>query len=251
MNIEQYQELKGITLSEEQYPQYEAWLRRANALLWDKLGWKAETPDYINIAGATKTECPCEIDQEDLNEAPQLRGQARVYPVILKEPNLFVDPFTKVHDVYICKVEPEGRRIISDNNSVVILKKVEQWSPAYFSDTFGKYIKKCQGCCGCSMGCINGCRNCINILVDADWVNKDNMPDDLLYLIMDYMDWLEAGGATAAALNIRAESVTGHSVSYGDRGTGGSWNPYSDPSAENLLLKYAGPYGSIKRRFFS
>lgn len=251
MTPELYQQLTGVTIPESQLPQYTAWINRANAILWDKLGWTVPTEDYITIAGKTKTDCPCEIDRDNLDPAPQIRGQARVYPVNIKEPNVLTDPFTKVHAVYLCKVEPEGRRIMSENNSVVITKTVENWSPAYFSNALGKYIRKCMGLSACLCSGIEGCKDCINVLVDADWVSAENMPDDLLWLIVDYVEWLKGGGATNAALNLTSESVTGHSVSYGKGVRDGTFNPYNDPANENILLKYSGPYGSVKRFYFS
>ena len=163
-----YETLTGNKVPVNQIPQYKAWGRRAVRTLENKLGWQLERPSYINVLGVSPHGCNCDMAVDKLLPAPTQRGQYRTFNYNLKEPFVFTDPFTKIHNVYICRIEPEGRFITSDNNDVVILKKVQKYTPRYFTDDFGKYIQACEEMTACQNMCENGCTKCSAILVDAD-----------------------------------------------------------------------------------
>lgn len=239
-----YQNLTGKTVPEAMVPQYKAWGRRAIRALENKLGWQFTRSEYINVLGCSPQGCNCDVVAEKLRPAPVQRGQYRVFSYDSKQPFVATDPFLKVHNVYICRVEPEGRFITSENNDVVILKKIEKYAPRYFSDDFGKFIQACDEMTVCQEACDSGCTKCSAILVDADWLNYTNMPDELGFMICDYMDWMANGGVSNRGIS--SEKVDGHEVSYGN-----NWmqtEPYTNSNDLAIIQQYAGPYGMANRR---
>ena len=241
--IQLYQDLTGKKIPESQLPIYQAWANRAIKELEGKLGWSFETPSPVNILGCTKGGCDCDIDVSKLAEAPEVKGSCRFFSFSSKQPFVHTDPFTKVHAVYLCRVEPEGINITSNDGDVVILKKIEKFAPRYFSGTFGKYIQACQEMTICQQMCNQDCTNCTALLLDADWLTLENVPDELLYLICDYIDWMATGGQ--ANRGLKSESVDGHSVSYRDLK---DTLPYLNPSDATVIQLYAGPYGMVGRK---
>lgn len=241
--IDLYQTLTGKTIPESQQPQYIAWGRRAIRELENKLGWSFDDLSSVNILGKTQGGCNCDVDVSKLADAPEVKGSCRFFNFDSRQPYVHIDPFMKVHAVYLCRVEPEGRNIATNDGDVVILTKIEKFSPRYFNNTFGKHIKACEEMTICQQMCNEDCTNCSALLVDADWLSADNIPDELGYLLCDYIDWMEGGGA--ANRNLKSESVDGHSVGYGD------WQnsePYINPSDAAIIGVYVGPYGMVDRK---
>lgn len=238
-----YQELNGKKIPPAQEEIYKAWVKRAIIELENKLGWSFEPSVNINVLGCTKGGCDCDVDVSQLVEAPECKGSYRFFSFNSKQPFVLTDPFTKVHAVYLCKVEPEGVKITSADNDVVILKKIEKFAPRYFNSTFGKYIQACNEMSICQARCNADCTDCSALLLDADWINLDNIPDELLYLMCDYIDWMAAGGN--ANRGLKSESVDGHSVSYRDLK---ETLPYVNPSDAAIIQLFAGPYGMVDRK---
>lgn len=241
--IEIYQNLTGKKIPTTQLPQYQAWALRAVKELENKLGWSLDPAVSVNIIGSTKNGCECDIDVSQLAKAPEVKGSCRFFSFSTKQPFVHTDPFTKIHAVYLCKVEPEGLKITTNDNDVVVLTKIVKFAPKYFNAQFGKYIQSCAEMTICQEVCNADCTNCSALLVDADWLTIDNLPDELAYLICDYIDWMSNGGP--ANRGLRSESVDGHSVSYRD------WKetvPYLNPSDSAIILLYAGPYGMVDRK---
>lgn len=243
--IELYQKLTGKIIPPTQTEQYKAWAFRAVRELENKLGWSFKSTETINVLGCTRGGCGCEcdIDVDKLDDAPTQKGSYRFFSFDAKQPFVHTDPFTKVHAVYLCRVEPEGKKITTNNNEVVILKKIEKFAPRYFNASFGKYIQACNEMSICQQMCETDCTDCAALLLDADWLDVDNVPDELLFLICDYIDWMASGGQ--ATRGIRSESVDGHSVSYRD------WAqsvPYINQSDITIIQLFAGPYGMVDRK---
>lgn len=242
--VEIYQEYTGVTVPRNLIPQYRAWGRRAIRALESKLGWQFESTVNINVAGVNPGGCNCDTNRNNLLPAPSQRGTYRVFNFSDKQPFVFVDPFTKIHAVYICRIEPEGRFVQSDDNDVVILQQVDKFAPKYFNGTFGKYIESCEEINSCSASCERGCTECTAILVDADWISNENAPDEVVYMICDYIDWMANGGV--ASRNVESETVDGHSVKYG--GDSLASEPYQNPSDLAIIQQYVGPYGMANRK---
>lgn len=239
-----YQTMTGNTVPTAQIPQYTAWGRRAIRELENKLGWQFDRTAYINVLGVSPSGCNCDVAESALKPAPTQRGQYRAFNFNEKQPFVMTDPFIKIHNVYICRIEPEGRFITSDNNDVVILKQIEKYSPRYFNNEFGKSIQSCEEMTACQRACEGGCTKCSALLVDADWCSTSNAPDELKYLICDYMDWMANGGV--ATRNVKSESVDGHTVQYGNDGV--KIEPYENSTDSVIIKQYAGPYGMADRK---
>ena len=238
-----YKNLTGKTIPVNLEPQYEAWGKRAIVEIENKLGWSFSGVSNINVLGCSPNGCDCDIDVSKLTEAPKKRGEYRVFNFSDKQPFAWTDPFKKVHAVYLCRVEPEGINIKTNSGDVVILKQIKDFAPRYFSADFGKYIKACQEMTLCQQLCEQSCTECTALLVDADWMTGDDLPNELGYLICDYMDWMAEGGP--ANRTLKSESVDGHSVSYAD------WReaePLINPSDAAIIALYTGPYGMVDRK---
>lgn len=219
---------------------YSGYFKRAILALQARLGWQLEGNSKVELLGVNPGGCDCEIDLTKLDDAPKVEGKLRVYNFDAKLPNAPVDPFTQVHAVYICKNEPTG----SKENEVVILKRITDFQPVYFNSDYGKYIKACRTMLMCSSRCAASCTQCTSLLVDANWTEYPKLPQDLMFLLCDYVNWLAEGGIANSA--ITSESVDGHSVSYGNRK---EWlTPFDTPDAVAIIGDFVGPYGNVNRR---
>ena len=243
--ITKYQTLTGKIVPEALGPQYQAWGNRAVIELQSKLGWSFSGVSNVNVLGCSPSGCDCDIDISKLTEAPEKRGEYRFYSFSDKQPYAMVDPFKKINAVYLCRVEPEGRNISTNNGDVVILKKIDKFAPRYFNADFGKFIKACKEMSLCQQFCERSCTECTALLVDGDWLGAEDLPDELWYLICDYMDWMAEGGASNR--NLETEKVDGHEVSYGE-----AWHlmePFTNPSAAEIIALYTGPYGMVDKKY--
>lgn len=241
--IKLYQASTGKTIPEHLLPIYKAWAQRAVFELENKLGWSLSGVSNVNVLGCSPNGCNCDIDASTLTEAPEQRGTYRFYSFENKQPYVMTDPFTKIHAVYLCRVEPEGPKIKSETGDVVILGNIKDFAPRYIDPKFGKFIKSCHEMTVCQQFCNNDCLNCTALLIDGDWATIDNLPDELVYLLCDYIDWMATGGPQNRGL--RRESVDGHAVGYGD------WRliePYYNPANAAIIQLYAGPYGMVDRK---
>ena len=244
--IIEYEKYKGKKISPLQLEQYKAWAARAIRELENRLGWPFSPEGTVTVLGQTKYGCECDVDKSSLAPAPTPRGVYRFFSFNTKQPFAIVSPFAKIYAVYLCRVEPEGKKITSNKNEVVILQKINNFAPRYFNNRFGKYIQSCNDeVSACQERCNSDCTTCATLLVDAEWLDFNNVPDELLYMIFDYIDWMAGGGY--ANRGIKSESVDGHSVSYSS-----DWKettPYVNPSDAQIIALYAGPYGSVDRKF--
>lgn len=240
-----YTEKTGKIIPESQKAQYEAWGRRAIAMLESKLGWPLAGGGNTEVIGVSKHGCSCEkVDYkpEDLEPAPEAIGDLRILPMNKELMNLPIDPFKSVYRVYLARsirsTEPSSKQ------KSVILKEVTKFEPK-FHGMFGRFLEGCQKVSPCSETCNNDCKNCVSILVDANWVTINDLPDDIIYILCDYIDWVAEGGLSSR--NIQSEEVDGHKVSYGDAAN--NISPFE--TAENLaiILDYAGPFGRISRKY--
>lgn len=240
-----YQNLTGKVIPETQVEQYKLLGKRAIRALENKLGWQFDRPDYINVLGVSNKGCNCEIDFDDLSEAPEKVGQYREFSFSNKDSYIWVDPFKKINAVYLCRVNPEGIYEHTTMQDVVILGKINHYSATYFTGDFGKYVQSCKEMGACQDLCGNSCKKCTRLLIDAEWVTSADLPDDLLYLICDYIDWLANGGISGRG--VKKETVDGHSVEYSNEG---AWiEPYNNPVNKAIIDMYTGPFGMVNRQF--
>lgn len=241
-----YVDSYGGTIPTGQEKIYQSYFSRAISALQNKLGWQLAGESVISVLGVSPSGCDCDVSPDYLDPAPPIKGQYRVFNFNKKAPNVLVDPFTKVHSVYICKNEPEGQYITSANNEVIILKRITNYTPKYFMGDYGKYIQSCPEMKACANVCGEDCTSCTSLLIDADWVAYPNIPQDFLFLLCDYLEWLRDGGIANAA--ITSESVDGHSVAYGKKDI--YFTPFDTPDALAIIGDFAGPFGKLNRQHY-
>lgn len=229
MNLKEYEKLTGVIIPVEKRPYYEAQIQRVRAKLETLLGYTLEPQNLYIELGKTQQECIC----PDIPESSKLllpdsiRGTLKVFPYNSKDKFLHTDPFYEVYNVKLGKV--------LENRQIVTYKTFENFTAQYMQNGIGNHIEKCQTCfCNCD------CKDCVQLIVDADWVDfteDEPLPDDLLYLWCDMVDFYGD-----QYRNIKSESVDGHSWSKGDIKA-----PEEEKTALLLLRRYAGPFGSIIR----
>lgn len=237
--LTKYAEYKGIQLTDVNRPTLEAFLKRAISVLETKLGYSLSEGSNEEVIGVSKHGCDCNMkDTTDLDEAPEPVGAYRTAPFDKRLPFQRVDAFTTVNAVYV------GKRTES-TSELVILKQITNFQPSFRSNGIGNYIRGCSKN-PCAITCGNTCGDCVVLIVDANWMTLDNLPEELLYMIFDFMDWMEQGGYSNGGIS--SESVDGHSVSYGE------WNkrgltPYDDASNQVILSNYIGAFGNTSRQY--
>ncbi len=236
MNIEKYQELTGITVESSNISLVEAQIRRTKSILESKLGYtltknKASTNQYEELGIAT-TDCIFQgfiTDNNDLelSAADEVQGSYRLFPYNKADKFFFVDPFTKVYKVKLVFVksgnEPNGiTHKVFDDGKIRMHKE----------GVITKYIERCPEClCSCA------CDNCVQLAVDAEWLNEECLPDDLLYIWADMVTYY-----TDCKRNIKSETLGPHSYTKET-----VVEPENVPESIAILTKYAGPNGSITR----
>lgn len=220
----------GITIPESKRTYYEAQILRVQSKLETMLGFTLKATHIYKELGKTQVDCVCpDVPQSSKLLPPdEVKGIIKIFPYNYKDKFLMVDPF---HEVYAVKL---GK--VTENKEFITFKTFENITKQYMSQGIGKYIEKCQTCfCDCN------CKDCVQLIVDADWVDFTNeesdIPDDLLYLWCDMINYY-----ADPAKDIKSESVDGHSWSKGDVTA-----PEEQLLNKLLLQRYAGPYGSITR----
>lgn len=229
MNIEIYERLTGKTVPESKRTFFEAQLRRAQSKLETLLGYTLTPKALYTELGKSQVECVCpDIPQSSaLLPADSVRGIIKVFPYNSKDKYLHIDPFNDVYSVKLVRVE--------SNRQFITYKTFDNFTKQYMSNGIGNHIEKCETCfCNCD------CKDCVQLAVDADWVDLDDeeLPDDLLYLLCDMADYYGDPDK-----DIQSESVDGHSWSRkSDRKA-----PEEEADAQLMLRRYAGPFGSVIR----
>lgn len=220
----------GITIPESKRSYYTAQIKRVQTKLESLLGFTLKAKHIYTELGKSQVECVCpDIPQsQSLLPPDEVKGIIKVFPYNFKDKFLHIDPFIDVYNVKLGKV--------TEDKKFITFKTFEHFTKHFMTQGIGKYVEKCQNCfCDCE------CKDCIQLIVDADWVDftddESDIPDDLLYLWCDMINyWADPDK------DIKSESVDGHSWSRGDISA-------PEELIENKLIldKYAGPYGSVIR----
>lgn len=224
MNLEKYQELTGKVIPATKVAYYTAQIKRVQSKLETFLGFTLTPKALYKELGKSQVECVCPDIPEpsSLLPADEPKGIIKVFPYNHKDKYLHIDPFQDVYSVKLVKV--------LDNRDFVTYKTFETFTEQYMTQGIGKYIEKCETCfCNCD------CKDCVQLAVDGKWLALPDLPDDLLYLWCDMIDYYADPNK-----DIKSESVDGHSWSKGDLTA-----PEATDEAKLLLARYAGPYGSI------
>ncbi len=235
MTIEKYQELSGITLPQSRIAAVTAQIRRTRNMLETMLGYslKKEIENFYEEKGkATNEFSLCgfirDINEATLDAPDEVIGSYRLFDYNAKDVNFKVDPFTQVHAVKLVFVkigdEPNGITHKTFDDDLVRVHKTGKIS---------KYIERCRECF-CSCQCKNAC---VQLAVDADWLNEDCLPEDLLYVWVDMVTYYGN-----CKVDIKRETLGTHTYEKFDR------KPAEEVTGNLAVLKrYAGPNGSLSR----
>lgn len=235
MDIDLYQELTGTTVESENIAAYTAQIRRTRSILESMLGYsldkKKASINHYEEAGKAKVECPfrgliSDIDELELDPADAVLGSYRLFPYNRHDPYFEVDPYTKVYAVKLVFLKTGG----DDTNGIT--HKTFDTGKVRIQKTgnISKYIERCKEClCTCE------CDECVQLAVDADWLNENCLPEELLYVWADMVDYyMDPKG------DIVSETLGTHSYK---REIGKA--PEEMDVNIKIIQKYAGPNGSV------
>lgn len=224
MTIEDYEKFTGVKVPANKVDFIKAQIERAKAKLETLLGYTLEPSHIYNELGKSQVDCSCpDIPHTGKLLPPdEVQGIVKIFPYNSKDKFFMVDPFINVYSVKLVTV--------MEDYNYVTQKTFEYVTTKYGRDGIGKYIEKCKTCiCECI------CQDCVQLAVDADWITE--LPMDLMYLWCDMVDYYADCGR-----NIKSESVDGHSWTKDN-----TIAPEETKESMILLLRYAGPYGSVAR----
>lgn len=232
MNIEQYELLTGKIIPDNKRAFYMAKIKRVQNTLETLLGYTLEPSHLYTELGKTKQECVCPDTSQTsgLLPADPVKGIIKIFPYHASDKFLHIDPYLDVYKVKLVRV--------LENRQFITYKTFDNFNKQYMREGIGNFIERCSTCfCECSCEC----KDCVQLAVDADWIDftdeNSDIPDDLLYLWCDMVDYY-----ADPYKDIKSESVDGHSWSKGDLEA-----PEKSEAAILLLSRYAGPYGQIIR----
>jgi hypothetical protein len=248
MNVELYTVLTGRTYATDEHRFIDAQIKRAKRQLESLLGFTLD-PDLVNKnfyneTGKTLIECSCPNVTDTLLDPDIVVGAYRLYSYNALDEYLHIDPFYEIFKVKLVRF---------DGADGITVKEFTEFTPIYKED-WGKYIEVCDDCCFCTL--CEDCTDCLQLAVDADWAFPNTadstigdssvggtvtaIPDDLLYVWCDLTDYLVGGKE-----NIKSESIGSHSYTKFDKDS----SPLDKLENKQVLAKYAGPKGSMAKRF--
>lgn len=221
MDTDKYAELTGLTVAAADTTRYTAMIRRTKAKLEMLLGYSLNPKDIYTELGKTDTECACpDVDITTLEEADDVEGVYKLFKYNELDKFLHVDPYKTLYKVKLVYIHSE--------QDFVTVKTLDEAKAHLTRQGIGKYIERCESCfCTCE------CDGCVQLAVDADWL--DCYPDDLLYLWIDMIDY-----QLDCTKDLKSQSVNGESWTK-DKVTA----PEDLPDNIQLLKQYAGPAGTV------
>lgn len=230
MTIEKYEELTGRRVPESQQTLITAQLNKSRIILESLLGYsllksKASENQYEEL-GISRNECSYD-DGDELNDPDEVEGSYRLFPYNEHDEFLPVDPYTKIYKVKLVRIKTGG-----DENGITIRTFTDDQVSEYSKGGFSKYIKRCQTCF-----CLCDCTNCVQLAVDAEWVNESCLPEELNML------WADMGAYYAdCKKDLKSETLGSHSYTKFDKGAPELWIQNI-----SIIKKYAGPNGTVNR----
>lgn len=249
MDLAKYEELTGTTVSESDKKRVNANIRRVNAKLESLLGYSLSDSKnfYKEELGKVQFQggypyYPINVDK--LLPADEQEGDYRLFYYNPVDPYIPIDPAKNVYHVKLVQSlnEDEFATIMDLNNFA--------WKN---SRNFGKFIHKENGWFNWSWynWLMNELGNGTGLLVavDADWLNCNNMPQDLAFLWADMVSYYSDENYSVSG-SLKSESVTGHSWTRANAGGGKGEDlaPQDTTEASKLLKQFAGPNGTAKAR---
>lgn len=250
MDLAKYQELTGTTVATGDVARYTAVIRRANGLLESALGYSLSAQKNLDKQELGKVQFNGAYPYYPTSEAVLLpadtnvEGAYRMFNYNDSDLYLMTDPFRNVYHVKLVQARTDDEFVtIWDLNDFTVKN----------SRKFGKFIQrqttwfnwKWYGFLVSQLGNGTG----LLLAVDGDWLDCNNMPDDLKYLWADMVTYYSSDSISVTG-NIKSESVNGHSytLSNAGGGRGVDLSPEQSDAGLRILKQYAGPNGTYATR---
>lgn len=231
MNIDKYSELTGVTVDESDEALIKAQIRRTKSILENMLGYslnkKKASENQYEEAGKTISDFDDILS--DLAPADDVVGSYRLFSYNEKDIYLPVDPYTEIHVAKLVVSKPGAKP-----NGVTVQTFSATESLEYVENGIKKYLLNNDHChrifaCYCS-------HYNVQLAVDADWLNEDCLPEDLMYVWADMVTYY-----SDEKKDIKSETLATHSYTKQTLG-----RPEELSESLKIIQKYAGPNGSVK-----
>lgn len=219
MNITEYQELSGISVVSKDVDRVTATISKTQKILEGMLGYSLDTRDTneYNEIGKTITECPCDINLDNLSAPDSVEFAYRLFTYREDDKYLFIDPATVIYAVKLVKdgvtvktLDPDDYRAHFKNGLVKFIERRKLW---------------------CDVEC-----EFVQLAVDAEWAFEE-VPDDLSYIWADMITYY-----SDLNKDIKSQVLGTHSYTKFD-----SKEPESKIQSLSIIKKYVGPNGSLNR----
>lgn len=237
MDLDTYTELTGNVVDPEDIVAVTAQIRQCKSILEGMLGYtldkkKAGINQYFE-KGIAKVQCPfrgliSDLSNLELDPPDDVIGSYRLFPYNKSDKLFEVDPFTKLYKVKLVFLQSGD---IDDNG---ITHKVFSDGKIRIHKTgnVSKYIERCNECiCTCN------CDNCVQLAIDADWLNESCLPEELMYvwaeMVENYVD---------PSRDILEETLGTHRYKRAE-----SKPVETLDETLKIISKYAGPNGSVNQ----
>lgn len=226
-----------MTVPASQEARVKAVIRRTQARLEALLGYTLRPKNLYTELGKVQFEgfLPMLNELDNLIDPDEEEGVYKLFSYNEVDRYFLTDPFTNVYAVKLVMPLNDGEFVtVTDLDNVVakygrdgISKTIERHYEWFTWEWYRSYVYSYAS---------NGDAG-LMLAVEADWI--DCFPDDILYLWADMIEY-ESNPNNALA----SESVDGHSWS---RTKDNQIAPQDKPEAIQLITRYAGPFGSVKR----
>lgn len=234
MDLKKYKELTGLTITTSNEALVTATIRRTKAALETMLGFTLKPKNLYTEKGKVRLEGYFPTpDELDLLPSDEEVGIYKLFPYSETDKYFHVDPFENLYSVKLVVPGLDGDFItVTDLDNVV---------PQYGRDNIGKYIERhyswftWQWYKSYKLSFTSDSGAGLMLAVEADWLSC--YPDDIMYLWADMISYYRDPN-----LNLKSESVDGHSWSKGD-----ITPPETHLENKQLIARYAGPNGSVAR----
>lgn len=241
MDVDKYIELTGETVDNADKARITATIRRTRIILENMLGYsllkkKASENQYAEkgqIKDAFLYGLGSFNVDADLLPADEVIGSYRLFPYNRSDVYLSTDPFTQLHAVKLVFVkqgeEPNGvtvRKFCADEVAVEktrgVMKYVQILWRWYRDATLLSYFPH---------------RYIPQVAIDADWINEECLPEDILLIWADMVTFYSDDKA-----NIKSETLGPHSYTKFEQE-----NPETLPENVKIIQRYAGANGSVNQ----
>lgn len=235
MTIQQFEQLTGITVPASQEARYEAAIARTQAILESMLGYSLDPEvageNLYNELGKTSVELICpNFDDDNLLPPDPVIGAYRLFPYNSKDRYFAIDPYTQVNKVKLVVV----RQGVSPQGITVKTFNADEMRLEIGRMGFAKYVERCPSCL---FECLCSCTDCVQLAVDATWFGEGTLPNDLLYVWCDMVQFY-----TNKKRDIQSETLGSHSYRRFD-----NWPPEAEDRNIGIIKRYAGPFGTMSK----